>query len=212
MINFLAIFESNLYLSRNRLSIQVQRVGIDFLSDYLVSQDNLKFCIPRYSKKLGHKSSRPFSKQKWTFIQVYQLNVDIWAKGLESPNRAHKIFELTREEDIQEIEPEEYNFLQKSPCVSTLSKYGSQKGKVVGFGASGCVSLLISNTPTGEITYAVKEFKRKPKKESKKDYVKRLTSEFCISSCLHHEHVVETIDLVVDSKKHWCEGMSLLFQ
>ena len=37
--------------------------------------------------------------------------------------------------------------------------------------------------------------------------MKKLTSEFCISSSLHHEHVVETLDLVIDEKQTWCEIM-----
>jgi len=37
--------------------------------------------------------------------------------------------------------------------------------------------------------------------------VKKLTSEFCISSTLHHTNVVETVDLVQDEAHHWCEVM-----
>lgn len=55
--------------------------------------------------------------------------------------------------------------------------------------------------------YAVKEFRKRHKNESEKEYVKRLTSEFCISSSLHHVNIVETVDLVLDEKKQWCEVM-----
>lgn len=55
--------------------------------------------------------------------------------------------------------------------------------------------------------YAVKEFKKKRKNENQKSYMKRMTSEFCISSSLHHAHVVETVDLVVNEKHVWCEVM-----
>jgi protein-serine/threonine kinase len=37
--------------------------------------------------------------------------------------------------------------------------------------------------------------------------MKRMTSEFCISSSLHHPNVVETVDLVVDDNHTWCEVM-----
>lgn len=37
--------------------------------------------------------------------------------------------------------------------------------------------------------------------------MKKLTAEFCISSTLHHVNIVETVDLVQDENKHWCEVM-----
>ncbi|KAJ1499516.1 serine/threonine-protein kinase HAL4/sat4, partial [Coelomomyces lativittatus] len=55
--------------------------------------------------------------------------------------------------------------------------------------------------------YAVKEFRRRRKHESEKEYIKKLTSEFCISSSLHHINVVETLDLIQDENQHWCEVM-----
>jgi len=51
------------------------------------------------------------------------------------------------------------------------------------------------------------EFRKRRKNETEKEYVKKLTSEFCISSTLHHINVVETVDLVQDEAKHWCEVM-----
>jgi protein-serine/threonine kinase len=58
-----------------------------------------------------------------------------------------------------------------------------------------------------EKLYAVKEFRKRRKNETEKDYVKKLTSEFCISSTLHHTNIVETVDLVQDEAHHWCEVM-----
>lgn len=51
------------------------------------------------------------------------------------------------------------------------------------------------------------EFRKRRKNESEKEYVKKLTSEFCISSTLHHVNIVETVDLVQDDSQHWCEVM-----
>jgi protein-serine/threonine kinase len=53
----------------------------------------------------------------------------------------------------------------------------------------------------------LQEFRKRRKNESEKEYVKKLTSEFCISSTLHHINVVETVDLVQDENRHWCEVM-----
>lgn len=56
-------------------------------------------------------------------------------------------------------------------------------------------------------TLLLKEFRKRRKNESEKEYVKKLTAEFCISSTLHHVNIVETVDLVQDESQHWCEVM-----
>jgi serine/threonine protein kinase len=53
----------------------------------------------------------------------------------------------------------------------------------------------------------LQEFRKRRKNESEKEYVKKLTAEFCISSTLHHVNIVETVDLVQDESQHWCEIM-----
>jgi hypothetical protein len=55
--------------------------------------------------------------------------------------------------------------------------------------------------------YAIKQFRKKQKHESEKEYMKKLTSEFCISSTFTHPNIVETIDLVLDEKKRYCTVM-----
>lgn len=37
--------------------------------------------------------------------------------------------------------------------------------------------------------------------------MKKMTSEFCISSSLNHDHIVKTVDLVVNENHTWCEVM-----
>ena len=53
----------------------------------------------------------------------------------------------------------------------------------------------------------LQEFRKRRKNETEKEYVKKLTAEFCISSTLHHINIVETVDLVQDESLHWCEVM-----
>lgn len=55
--------------------------------------------------------------------------------------------------------------------------------------------------------FVLQEFRKRRKNETEKEYVKKLTSEFCISSTLHHLNVVETVDLVQDEHHAWCEVM-----
>ena len=64
-----------------------------------------------------------------------------------------------------------------------------------------------SNDPNSVKTLAVKEFRKRRKQESEKEYIKKMAAEFCISSSLHHENIVETLDLVVDDNHTWCEVM-----
>lgn len=96
-----------------------------------------------------------------------------------------------------------------------LKKYGVYERTTIGKGSTAIVRLAhkrhrqaegASSSRGGE-WYAVKEFRKRRRNEHEKEYVKKLTSEFCISSSLHHANVVETVDLVQDEKGHWCQVM-----
>ena len=103
-------------------------------------------------------------------------------------------------------------------------KYGVCGKLAIGKGATSVVRLAHKWDRTEEKLYAVKvqscrsacppsdpfvlqEFRKRRKNETEKEYVKKLTSEFCISSTLHHPNVVETVDLVQDENHAWCEVM-----
>lgn len=91
---------------------------------------------------------------------------------------------------------------------SLLEKYGKCQ-EVVGKGSFGIVRVAHKADPRiagREHLYAVKEFKKRPQ-ESDAAYSKRLTSEYCISSSLHHPNIIETIDLLQDQKGEYCEVM-----
>lgn len=90
---------------------------------------------------------------------------------------------------------------------SLLKKYGVCDKAAIGKGATAVVRLAHKWDRREEKLYAVKEFRKRRKNETEKDYVKKLTSEFCISSTLHHPNIVETVDLVQDEQHHWCEVM-----
>ncbi|BGP26305.1 serine/threonine protein kinase FSK [Rhodotorula toruloides] len=90
---------------------------------------------------------------------------------------------------------------------SLNKKYGVCDKVIVGKGATAVVRLAHKWDRSTEKLYAVKEFRKRRKNETEKEYVKKLTSEFCISSTLHHHNVVETVDLVQDEQQHWCEVM-----
>jgi len=90
---------------------------------------------------------------------------------------------------------------------SLLKKYGVCEKVAIGKGATSVVRLAHKWDRTEEKLYAVKEFRKRRKNETEKEYVKKLTAEFCISSTLHHVNIVETVDLVQDENQHWCEVM-----
>lgn len=99
---------------------------------------------------------------------------------------------------------------KKAPDCTLLKKYGMCDKGNIGQGATAIVRLahkLSENDDGSERLFAVKEFRKRRKDETEKEYVKKLTSEFCISSTLHHENIVETVDLVQDEHHHWCEVM-----
>lgn len=83
------------------------------------------------------------------------------------------------------------------------SKYG-RLGKVLGAGAGGSVRLM--RRAEDNTVFAVKEFRPQHSYETEKDYVKKLTAEFCIGSTLHHGNVIETLDIVHEKGK-WFEVM-----
>lgn len=90
---------------------------------------------------------------------------------------------------------------------SLSKKYGVCQKLAIGKGATSVVRLAHKWDRSEEKLYAVKEFRKRRKNESEKEYVKKLTAEFCISSTLHHVNIVETVDLVQDESQHWCEVM-----
>ncbi|KAF8236944.1 Pkinase-domain-containing protein [Tricholoma matsutake] len=94
-------------------------------------------------------------------------------------------------------------------AVSLTQKYGVCQKVAIGKGATSVVRLAHKwdRSEGEEKLYAVKEFRKRRKNESEKEYVKKLTAEFCISSTLHHPNIVETVDLVQDESQHWCEVM-----
>ncbi|KAJ8481054.1 hypothetical protein ONZ45_g15441 [Pleurotus djamor] len=92
-------------------------------------------------------------------------------------------------------------------AVSLSQKYGVCQKVAIGKGATSVVRLAHKWDRTEEKLYAVKEFRKRRKNETEKEYIKKLTAEFCISSTLHHPNIVETVDLVQDENQHWCEVM-----
>ena len=83
------------------------------------------------------------------------------------------------------------------------SKYG-KCGKVLGCGACGSGRLMKRGDDGG--VCAVKELCPRHTYETERQYVKKLTAEYCMGSSLHHGNVIETLDIVQEKGK-WYEVM-----
>jgi serine/threonine protein kinase len=82
-------------------------------------------------------------------------------------------------------------------------KYGKW-GKTLGSGAGGTVRII--KRAKDHSTFAVKEFRQRRAGESEKEYIKKVTAEFCIGSTLHHINIIETLDIISDHG-HYYEVM-----
>ncbi|KAI8922059.1 kinase-like domain-containing protein [Powellomyces hirtus] len=94
-------------------------------------------------------------------------------------------------------------------------KYGKiSKTQVLGKGANAVVRLAHKKDATSpshaEQLYAVKEFRKLRKNETQREYIKKLIAEFCISSNMHHENVIQTVDLIQDERERWCQVMEYM--
>ncbi|KAG0199086.1 serine/threonine protein kinase [Mortierella sp. GBA30] len=75
-------------------------------------------------------------------------------------------------------------------------KYGKM-GKVIGSGAGGTVRLI--RRERDNKTFAIKQFRKRKPTEKERDYVKKLTSEYCLGSAFHHPNIIETLDIVQEA-------------
>ncbi|CDO92832.1 unnamed protein product [Kluyveromyces dobzhanskii CBS 2104] len=77
-----------------------------------------------------------------------------------------------------------------------IQKYGIP-GKLLGEGVSGSVSVV---TGSDNSMFAVKKFRPRAPRETLLDYSKKVTSEFCVGSFLHHQNVIETLDMLQEGE------------
>ncbi|KAG2188996.1 hypothetical protein INT44_004138 [Umbelopsis vinacea] len=100
--------------------------------------------------------------------------------------------------------------VKSSTTTSLLKKYGTcDKRSCIGRGATAVVRLVhkMDRKDSSDKLYAVKEFRKRRKNETEKEYMKKLTGEFCISSTFQHHNIVQTIDLVLDDQQRYCTVM-----
>ncbi|RIA89232.1 kinase-like domain-containing protein [Glomus cerebriforme] len=77
-----------------------------------------------------------------------------------------------------------------------FNKYGKWS-KELGSGVGGTVRLI--HRTSDNKPFAVKQFRKRFLNESEKSWLKTITAEFCIGSALHHENIIETIDIIQEN-------------
>ncbi|KAG1474703.1 hypothetical protein G6F56_000192 [Rhizopus delemar] len=100
------------------------------------------------------------------------------------------------------------NSLRRAPDDRSLLKKWGACQETIGKGTSGVVRVAHKVDERGEQLYAVKEL-RKRHGESSKEYIKRLTSEYCMASTIQHMNVIRTYDLLplTDTSPVFCQVM-----
>lgn len=81
-----------------------------------------------------------------------------------------------------------------------FKKYG-KIGRVLGSGAGGSVRLM-KRSSDGTV-FAVKEFRPRYANETEREYTKKVTAEFCIGSTLHHQNIIETLDIIKEGGRYF---------
>lgn len=87
------------------------------------------------------------------------------------------------------------NFTPQIP----FSKRYQRFGESLGAGAGGQVKLV--KRLTDNKVFAIKEFRAKFTTESKRDYTKKITGEYCVGSTLKHPNIIETIEISFDNDR-----------
>lgn len=82
-------------------------------------------------------------------------------------------------------------------------KYGKW-GRTLGTGAGGTVRII--KRSKDHASFAVKEFRSRREDEPEKEYIKKVTAEFCVGSTLHHINIIRTLDIISDNG-HYFEVM-----
>lgn len=86
-----------------------------------------------------------------------------------------------------------------TPQTLPFSKRYSKFGDNLGAGAGGSVRLV--RRLSDQKMFAVKEFRKKSMSETRREYAKKITSEYCIGSTLRHPNIIETIEIAYDNDR-----------
>lgn len=114
----------------------------------------------------------------------------------------------TKDSDLEKVLTELLSQRGLTDPSSLSDRYG-HLSSVVGRGSFGVVRLAHKADPENrnrKLVYAVKEF-HPNSQEPEAKYLKRLASEFCLASSLHHVNIIQTLDMLKGSRSKYCNVM-----
>lgn len=85
------------------------------------------------------------------------------------------------------------------PPQPPFSKRYLKMGDSLGAGAGGAVKLV--TRLLDKRVFAVKEFRAKHQNETKRDYAKKITGEYCIGLTLKHPNIIETVEICYENDR-----------
>lgn len=141
--------------------------------------------LKRFFKKINQDDSHHISKSK---SKEQQARPPLH----ESPS-SHGIFVTTDESKMTRK-----TIYEADNARELIEKYGVP-GRKLGEGASGSVSVV--ERSDGKL-FAVKMFRWRSNnaKQTLAAYSKKVTAEFCIGSTLHHQNIIETLDMLQEGE------------
>lgn len=131
--------------------------------------------------KLAHDKSKKKSLQLKRFFKKLH--------GEETPAGQHDSSSVAV---VSDLHTNPKTIYETDDARELIEKYGIP-GKLIGEGASGSVSVV--ERIDGKM-FAVKRFRARGPRESQIEYSKKVTAEFCIGSTLHHQNIIETLDML----------------
>lgn len=161
------------------------------------------------SSEYIHGNDTP--KSKLADAKSHKLNLGMVSKKLFQHKAANDSIANVQSQKLSTpVAKSPASSIKSSNTTNLLKKYGTcDKKSCIGRGATAVVRLVhkMDRKDNSDKLYAVKEFRKRRKNETEKEYMKKLTGEFCISSTFQHPNVVETVDLVLDDQQRYCTVM-----
>ncbi|CAO3614934.1 unnamed protein product [Mucor fragilis] len=150
------------------------------------------FKRPNYNKEYHHTHFHHLEKKDTIFKDLKKL-----FKGDKHKKRSSKKDSSDKKSKTPSVKSSSELSFANEFNRDLEGKYGKW-GRFVGKGAGGSVRLIRRSTD-GK-TFAVKQFRKRSANEPEKEYVKKVTAEFCIGSTLHHINVIETLDIIQEGQ------------
>lgn len=170
---------------RNTLTDWLRSQGNESGTDTPVETGQEDTATRRQSRRSDHKPNALHDLRR-----LLQLHIGGQSKG-EKPKSDRNTKSNKRDEESPPF---------RGTHEGLAKKYG-RWGKRLGSGAGGNVRVI--RRSKDHATFAVKEFRERRPEESEKEYIKKVTAEFCIGSALHHINIIRTIDIVTEHGNYY---------